>query len=101
MTGPSFTLPPDLQAKFMSLLREVDGQYEVVDMTALVLFVAENCEAHPQLLDLVNIKEEAIVEHFERTGEVLPGTKLVKTTTHEDSNVVGLEVLRGPIPPKV
>jgi len=100
MSGSQNTLPPDLRAKFMSFLREVNGQFELVDKEGLILFVAEHGKQYPELLGLFQLNEDALVEHYEKTGEVPPGVKLIRKTTQEGSNVVGLEVLRGPIPPR-
>ena len=93
-------IPAALHSKLMSLMREVDGTYKITDMGAFLHLISEHAEQYPQLLDLVKVKEGALEQHYEQTGEVPPGVKLIRTTREEGSNVVGLEVLRGPIPPK-
>lgn len=93
-------LPPEIGAKLMTFLRETNGQFEVADMLGLVNFVLEHGDRHPALWDLLKINEEAVVEHFKRTGEVPPGVKIVHTATQEGDNVTKLEIFRGPIPPK-
>ena len=93
-------LPADLQSKLMSLMREVDGAYKVTDMGALLMLIVEHADKYPQLLEVVKVKEGALEEHYEWTGEVPPGVNVIRTTREEGSNVVGLEVLRGPIPPR-
>jgi len=100
MNGHLTDLPPELGAKFLSFLREVNGEYKVADMVGLVKFVAEHGLQYPDLFNLFEINEEAIVEHFKRTGEVPPGVKMIVTTTHDDDNVTELEVFHGPMPPK-
>jgi hypothetical protein len=93
-------LPPEIGAQLLTFLREVNGQFEVADKEGLVKFVAEYGERYPPLLDLFSINKEAALEHFKRTGEVLPGMKIVHTNTREGDNVTKLEIFRGPIPPK-
>src|SRR5438034_75468 len=94
-------LPPELGAKLLTFLRETEtGGFEVVDMPGLCGFIVEYGEQYPSLLDLVKPNEDAIVDHYKQTGEVPPGVKLVVKTQHEGDNVIGLEILRGPISPK-
>lgn len=93
-------LPPEIAKQLMSFLREVDGEFEVVDMFGLVQFIARNGDRYPVLYNLVKVNGNALIEHHQNTGEVLPGTKLIHTTTEEGSNVTRVEILRGPIPPK-
>lgn len=94
-------LPPEISAKLMSFLREANGTFEVADREGLFNFVAEYAERYPALLALVKINQEALVEHFEKTGEVLPGVELIKTTTGEGGdNVTTLEIFRAPSTPK-
>ncbi len=93
-------LPEDLARRLMSLLTDTDGEPQVKDMPGLIVFIAEHCETYPFLLDLVNINEEEVIKHFEETGEVPPGIKLIGTSTEEGSNVTHLEILQGPIPPR-
>ena len=99
MSSPPM-LPPQIQATVMSFMREVEGEYEINDMEGFVLFIVKNMNEYPDLKNLLKIDEDALVGRYERTGEVPPGVKLVRTTQEEGSNVVGLEVLHGPIPPK-
>lgn len=93
-------LPPELGKRLLSFLREVNGEFELVDKEGLVKFVAEHGKAHPVLLTLFKIDEEAAIEHFKKTGEVLPEMKIIHTSTPEGSNVTKLEVFRGPTTPK-
>ena len=93
-------LPSEIGAKLMTFLRESNGEFEVADMEGLVKFVVEHGERHPVLRDLFRINYDAVVEHFKRTGEVLPGMRIIHTETREGDNVTKLEIFRGPIPPK-
>lgn len=93
-------LPPELYEELMTYVVERDGQWEVIDMAALLNLIVAHGAEYPQLLSLVNVKEGALEQHYRQTGEVFPGVKIVKTETEEGSNVTKLEVLRGPIPPK-
>lgn len=88
-------LPEDLRGQFLSFLREVDGQFEVADKEGLVRFIAEHASKHPALLSLMQVDKEAAVEHFKKTGEVLPGMRIIHTSTPEGSNVTTLEIHRG------
>lgn len=93
-------LPPEIGAKLMTFLRETNGAFEVADMEGLVKLIAEHGNEHPLLTTLLKIDYEAVVEHFKRTGEVLPGMRIIHTETREGDNVTKLEIFRGPIPPK-
>ena len=93
-------LPPELRAQFLTFMREVDGEFEVADKEGLVKFVAEYGERYPVLLSLFSIDKEVAVEHFKGTGEVLPGMRIIHTSTREGDNVTKLEIFRGPIPLK-
>ena len=93
-------LPPEISAKLMACLRETNGEFEVADMEGLVKLVAEYGKEHPVLTSLLKIDYDAVVEHFKRTGEVLPGMRIIHTETREGDNVTKLEIFRGPIPPK-
>jgi len=93
-------LPPEIGAKLMTFLRETNGAFEVTDKEGLVKFVVEYGKQHPVLMTLVQIDYDAVVEHFKRTGEVLPGMRIIHTETHEGDNVTKLEIFRGPISPK-
>lgn len=99
MSDDLSNLPDDLKAQFLGFLRETDGRFEVSDFEGLVKFIALHHSKYPALLDLISINESAVVDHFERTGEVPPGIKLVRTT-RESENVTRLEVRHGPTPPK-
>src|SRR3989442_1698149 len=79
-------LPPELGAEFLSFLREVDDQFEVVDTRGLLSFILNHVEQYPALLNLIEINWNAVVERFERTGEVPPGLMLTRTTTREASS---------------
>jgi hypothetical protein len=92
-------LPPDLKQTLLSFLREDGDGFEVTDMMGLVAFIAEHGATYPALYRLININEEAVIDHYKRTGEIPPGIKLIHKTQESD-NVTRLEVLRGPIPPK-
>ena len=90
------SLPPELLERFMSFLRDVDGQIEVIDGPGFVGFVMEHYNEYPVLLNMIKLNEEALTEHYERTGEVPPGVKLIKKTTREGENVTKLEIIHGP-----
>jgi hypothetical protein len=94
MTKFQDELPPEIGAKLLTFLREEDGEFHVADMQGLVQFIVEYGDRYPTLLNLVKVNEEFVVEHFERTGEVLPGIKLIKTTTREGDNVTKLEIFQ-------
>lgn len=93
-------LPPEIHAKLMTFLREENDEVQVADPQGLVNFVAEYGDRHPALRELVQLNEEAVLEHFKRTGEAPPGVKIVHTTTREGDNVTNLEIFHGPVPPK-
>lgn len=90
-------LPPEIGAQFLSYLREVDGKFEVVDKEGLLNFIAEYSEKYPILRGLFTVNEEAVLEHFHKTGEAPPGIKIIHTSTREGDNVTKLEVFRGPV----
>jgi hypothetical protein len=92
-------LPSDLKQTMLRFLREKDDGFEVVDMLGLVNFIVEHGTTYPALYTLVKINEEAVIDHYKRTGEVPPGIKLIHKTQESDK-VTRLEVLRGPLPPK-
>ena len=93
-------LPPELGDKFLSFLREVNGQFEVADMRGLCRFILEHGEQYPALFNFIELNEEVVVENFKRSGEVPPGVKLIQTSTREGDNVTELRVFHGPLPPK-
>ena len=88
-------LPPDLAAQLMEFVCDVEGEYQVQDMQWLANFILQHQEEYPQLLNLIQIDEDAVVEYYKKTGEVPPGVKLVRTTTREGNNVVDLSVIHG------
>jgi len=49
---------------------------------------------------MIEVSEAALVQHFKDTGEVPPGVKMIEKARHLGTNVTGLRVLHGPIPPK-
>lgn len=77
-------LPPELRTEFLSFLREVNGEFEVADTRGLLMFIAEHGQQYPALFKLLEINEEAVIQHFERTGQVPPGVQLTRTTTRDD-----------------
>jgi len=79
-------LPPELGAEFLSFLREVNDQFEVVDTRGLLSFILNHVEQYPALLNLIEINWNAVIERFERTGEVPPGLMLTRTSTREASS---------------
>lgn len=86
MNADVIDLPPELGAEFLSFLREADDQFEVADAQGLLSFIAAHAKQYPFLLDLLEINMDAVVERFERTGDVPPGIMLTRTTTSEASN---------------
>jgi len=88
-------LPPEIAARFIACLEEVNGDYRVKDNRALIELIAEHGAAFPFLRELISVNLDAVVKHYEETGEVPPGIKLIRTATEEGSNVVSLEVLQG------
>jgi hypothetical protein len=78
-------LPPELGTEFLSYLSEVNGEFEVADTQGLLMFIVEHGEQYPALYNLFELNEEAVVEHFERTGQVPPGIQLSRTTTRDGS----------------
>jgi hypothetical protein len=100
MSGDLADLPPELGAKFLSFLREVNGEFEVADTQGLLLFVVEHGEQYPALFNMFEINMDVIVDHFERTGVLPPGVRLIRKSTREGTNITQLEVLHGPLPPK-
>jgi hypothetical protein len=93
-------LPPELQAKFLSFLREVNGHFELADKMGLIKFVVEHGKRYPALLKLFTVNKDAVMDHFKRTAEVPPGVTVFTTETQEGDNVTKLEIFRGPIPSK-
>lgn len=93
-------LPPELAEELLNLVNADDQDLEAENNKALILFVAMHIEKHPELSDLFKLNEQAAIEHYECTGDIPPGIKLVKTTTREDNNVVELQVFHGKASPK-
>ena len=91
------SLPRELRAELLGFVKEVDGRNEVADMEGFVRFIAEHGERYPALLHLIHVNEQAIIERFERSGEVPPGVKMIGTA--REGNVTRLSILTGPIPP--
>ncbi len=60
MTDLIDELPSEIVSKVLQCLREVDGEYEVQDMKALVDLIVEYGSKYPALYSLVSINEEAI-----------------------------------------
>ena len=89
-------LPPELATLLMSLLKEVNGEFIITDMPALVKLVQEHGQQYPELFDLVKIDEDALLKSFHETGTVPPGIKITHTSTEEGSNVTELKVFHGP-----
>ena len=87
-------LPPELGAEFLNFLREVDENYEVADAQGLLSFIVEHAKQYPYLLDLFEINLDAVVERFERTGEVPPGILLTRTTSERSNEYTYLEQYR-------
>lgn len=54
----------ELLAELMTYLREIGGEFEITDMPGLIAFIRKHGEEYPKLLELVDINEDAIVEHF-------------------------------------
>jgi hypothetical protein len=71
--------------EFLSFLKEVNGQFEVADTRGLLKFIVEHGNQYPALYNLFGVNEEAVIEHFERTGQVPPGVALTQTAVREDS----------------
>jgi len=93
-------LPEDLARQLMSFLTESDGELQIADMPGLITFIARHSDRYPPLLSLINVNGDAVIQHFEETGEVPPGIKLIGTSTEEGSNVTHVQILQGPIPPR-
>jgi hypothetical protein len=93
-------MPRDLAERFLALFTQTNGHTDVKDPLEAIKFIVEYGERYPFLFDLVDINEEAVIEHYQKTGEVPPGIKLIGTSTTEGDNVTYLEILQGPIPPK-
>lgn len=89
-------IPSELSTQVMSLLQEVNGEFKVTDMPALVKLVQEYCQEYPELLDLIKVNEAALLDSFHKTGVVPPGVKIVQTSSQEGSNVTELKVLHSP-----
>ncbi len=90
------SLPPEIIAKLMSLLHEVNGEFEVIDDRQFVDFVKENENRYPALRGLLKLSDDAIRAHIERTGKAPPGIRAIRTTTSDDSNVTKLEIFLPP-----
>ena len=93
-------LPEDLAHELMSFITESDGGPQVADMPGFITFIARHADRYPALLGLINVNGDAVIRHYEETGEVPPGIKLIGTSTEEGSNVAHVQILHGPIPPR-
>jgi len=87
-------LPPELGLRFLSFLREVNNHFEVADAQGLLSFIVEHGKEYPFLLELFEIDLDAVIERFERTGEVPPGILLTRTINEESSEYTYLEQYR-------
>ena len=85
-------LPPELMQKMMSFMREDGDDYVIDDMKGFVEFIAQHVKQYPSLMKLVNFNEQALLDHFHRTGEVVPGVRIVSKETEEGSNVTKVNV---------
>jgi hypothetical protein len=90
--GDEPQLPPELTDRLRSFMREDGDDYVIDNMEGLVAFIVEHHETYPSLLKLVNINEQAVIDHFSRTGEVPPGVRIVRKETEEGSNVTKVNV---------
>ena len=90
-----YNFPKEINEKIMTLLKDVDGEYQITDLKAFAKLVAEYGEQYPSLYDFIEIDKEEIISHYKNTGEVPPGVKLVETSSEEGSNVINLRVLHG------
>lgn len=90
------SLPDELKTQFLSFLREGEnGQWELIDKDGLLNFVAEHGKTHPALWNLFTVNEDALVKHFEETGEVPPGVKMI-AKTRINEKVTKVQILHGP-----
>lgn len=78
-------LPPELRTEFLSFLRQVNGEFEVADTRGLLMFIVEHGKEYPAMYNLFDVNEEAVIEHFERTGDVPPGVELTQTAIRDDA----------------
>jgi hypothetical protein len=93
-------LPPDVLAKFLGFITEVDGEYQVKDQKGFIDFVYEYRSQYPFLESFLQLNEEAVMRHCEETGEAPPGVKITIKTVTEGSNVIGLTIIDGSRPSK-
>ena len=90
-------LPDEIIERVLSYCTvDASGHQTVSDMRGFVAFIVENADAHPALLNLVSINEDAVTKHIQETGEVPPGIKLIKTSTAEGSNLTKVQIVHGP-----
>jgi len=94
-------LPEHIRERLATIVAMCDIEGEDAAKLAMIKLIVESGEQYPVLFDLVSVNEAAVIEHYENTGEVPPGITLIGTATPEGENVTYLEILRGPIPPKV
>ena len=89
-------VPPEIRAQIIALLREVDDEYEITDMAAMVSLIVEHGKKYPSLYKLMRIDNDAVVAHFRKTGEVIPGIQIVQTSTDE-GELTKMAIFRGPL----
>jgi hypothetical protein len=88
-------LPPEILAKFMSYLGKVEGEIRVTDPEGFMDFVFEYRDRYPVLQEFLTVDWDAVNEHYQRTGKVPSGIRLIKTETREGDNVTKLEIIDG------
>ena len=92
-------LPPEVRDELAGFIREENGEAHVADREGFVKFILKNFEKYPALGGLLAVNESALVKHFEETGEVPAGVRMVGKVRLSDK-VTKLEILTGPIPPR-
>ena len=88
-------LPPEILTKFLSYLGKVEGDIRVTDTEGFIGFVLEYRDRYPVLQDFLTVNWDAVNEHYQRTGKVPAGLRLIKTETREGDNVTKLEIIDG------
>lgn len=88
-------LPPDIAAKLMACWRRWMGTTVSETRRRYLISSPSMARRSAFLRELITVNLDAVVKYYEETGAVPPGIKLIRTTTAEGSNVVGLDVLRG------
>ena len=100
MNGHVDELPPEIRAGLLRYFHVENGEFRIVDLKGLVRFIVEHGAQHPALLCLVKLDENALIERFQKTGELPPGVRVVRRTSQEGDNVTRLDIFHGPLPPK-